>query len=200
MSTAADKPNDPIQRLRALFEEARQRDLEGATSASLASASATTQPSVRMVTILGIDEHGPIFFTDRRSGKGRQLVENPQAAMCFYWPALNQQVALEGVGAWLAEHQAEHYWARQPHANRLAAWVGDTPPPADEPDSVDARLRAIRRRFGEETVTRPPDWQAVRLEADLCQFWKTGWRRLHLRERYYRGADGAWQKEVAGPL
>lgn len=194
------KPIDPLHRLRALFDEARQREMDYSTSASLASASQTTRPSVRVVTIIGIDEGGPIFFTDRRSGKGLQLRENPQAALCFYWPALHQQVVLEGMAVALPEAEADRYWDRQTHENHLAAWVADTPPGEGESDTIDARLRAVRRRFHDIPVPRPPDWRALRLEPDLCQFWKTGWRRLHVRERYTLDAEGNWQRETSGPL
>jgi len=200
MPADATKPPDPIRRLRGLFDEARQREMDHGSTASLASASQTTRPSVRMVTIVAIDERGPVFFTDRRSGKGLQLSENPQAALCFYWPALHQQIALEGVAVTLPETDADRYWDRQPHESHLAAWVADIPPCEGETDTIDARLRAVRRRFPDGPVPRPPDWHGLRLEPDVCQFWKTGWRRLHVRERYTLDSAGLWQCETSGPL
>ncbi len=194
------KPPDPIHRLRGLFDEARQREMDHGTTASLASASQTTRPSVRTVTIVGLDERGPVFFTDRRSGKGLQLSENPQAALCFHWPALHQQIALEGIAVRLAEAEADRYWDRQTREGHLAAWIADTPPGEGEADTLDARLRAVRRRFPDGPVPRPPDWHALRLEPDLCQFWRTGWRRLHVRERYTLDTEGQWHRETSGPL
>ncbi len=141
------KTPEPVQRLRGLFDAARQRELDHSTTASLASAGHTTRPSVRMATIAGVDARGPVFFPDWRSGKGQQLSDDPRAALCFDWQVLHQRIALECVTVHLADAEAERYWDRQTHANHLAAWVADTPPADGEGDTIDARVRAVRCRF-----------------------------------------------------
>ena len=45
-------------------------------------------PSSRTVLLKGVDGRGFIFFTNYDSRKGRELSENPNAALTFYWPEL----------------------------------------------------------------------------------------------------------------
>lgn len=193
------KTPEPVQRLRGLFDAASQRELDHSTTASLASAGHTTRPSVRMATIAGVDARGPVFFPDWRSGKGQQLSDDPRAALCFDWQVLHQRIALECVTVHLADAEAERYRDRQTHANHLAAWVADTPPADGEGDTIDARVRAVRCRFRDGPMPRPPEWRALRLEPDLNQLWKTGSRHLHARERFTRDTKGLWDRETSAP-
>ena len=65
-------------------------------SMTLATATRDGRPSARMVLL---KEHGPdgfVFFTGYGSRKGRELEENPHAALVFYWRELGRQVRLEG--------------------------------------------------------------------------------------------------------
>ena len=40
----------------------------------------------------GIDQRGFVFFTNYNSRKGRELEENPRAALCVHWPTLDEQI------------------------------------------------------------------------------------------------------------
>src|SRR5258708_29757697 len=61
---------------------------------TLATADKHGRPSARVVLLKGVDERGFIFFTTYESRKGKELEENPQAALAFYWSYLNTQVAV----------------------------------------------------------------------------------------------------------
>lgn len=185
---------EAVKRLRLLFEEARARRLMEPSAASLATADLRGQPSIRTVTVVDIDQTGPIFFVDRRSGKGKQLDENPCAAMCFFWPELHQQVVVEGYAETAGAAVSDRYWAHRPREVQLAAWIGEEDTPDGDAAAGDP-LASIRQRFAEQVVPRPPDWQALHLCPKVLLFWKPGWRHLHDRERYARDRGGHWQLE-----
>src|SRR4029078_10864459 len=63
---------------------------------TLATADKHGRPSARIVLLKGVDERGFIFFTNYESRKGRELAENPEAALVFFWPLLDRQVRVEG--------------------------------------------------------------------------------------------------------
>lgn len=106
MSSETQSCPEAIERLQSLFNEASQRATGDATATSLATATPSGRPSIRMVTVVTIDDRGAVFFTDMRSGNGQQLNDNPQAALCFYWPELHQQIVVEGSVARREEAQA----------------------------------------------------------------------------------------------
>ena len=52
---------------------------------ALATVDADGMPDARMVLMKGWDARGFLLFTNTESRKGRELAENPHAALCFYW-------------------------------------------------------------------------------------------------------------------
>ena len=63
---------------------------------TLATVDPAGRPSTRTVLLKGVDERGFIFFTNYDSRKGRELVENPNAALTFFWSELERQVCVAG--------------------------------------------------------------------------------------------------------
>ena len=186
--------------LRALVDEATRRDVSEPVAAALATASVAGRPSVRMVSIAAIEDAGLLFFTDMRGGKGRQIAENPDVALCFHWPELRQQVTVDGRAEILDESESDRHWARRPRDFQLAAWVTEAPDAPDEDAGPNDLVREVRRRFEQATVPRPSHWHAVRLHPTELRFWKPGWRNLHARVCYVRDEHGAWHREIARPF
>src|SRR5215218_9456776 len=90
--------------------------LEQSTGEAVALATATSDgaPSVRMVLLKGADERGFVFVTNYESRKGRELAENPQAALLFYWPELGRQVRIEGPVERISDAESDAYFATRP--------------------------------------------------------------------------------------
>src|SRR5665213_1728935 len=89
----ADLDASPIAQFRKWFEQARiaftgkENELD-VNAATLATADKNGKPSARIVLLKGLNERGFIFFTNYGSRKGRELAENPNAALVFYWQQL----------------------------------------------------------------------------------------------------------------
>src|SRR5208283_493352 len=63
----------------------------------LATVDKAGRPSSRAVLLKGVDERGFVFFTNYDSRKGRELAENPSAALTCYWPDLEREVCVAGT-------------------------------------------------------------------------------------------------------
>ena len=79
--------------------EERAAGIHEPEAMALATATPDAFPSARMVLLRGHDERGLTFFTNRESRKGRQLAENPNAGLAFYWRELDRQVCVTGGAA-----------------------------------------------------------------------------------------------------
>jgi pyridoxamine 5'-phosphate oxidase len=174
-------------------------DAEAAVSApekmALATAAADGAPSVRMVLLKQADEHGLVFFSNYSSRKGRELAENPRAALLFYWEPLGRQVRVEGAVAPVTSSESDAYFATRPLGARLSAVAS----PQSRP--VESR-EWLERRFAELAAAgeppRPEWWGGLRLVPNAWEFWQHGDDRLHDRFRYRR--DGVtWIVERLGP-
>src|SRR6266705_272395 len=87
---------DPMRQFAHWFEQVRETEPDP-TAMALATASPDGRPSVRTVLLKGVDERGFVFYTNYESRKGRELAENPNAALVFYWPDSERQVCVAGT-------------------------------------------------------------------------------------------------------
>ena len=86
----------PFAQFRGWFDEAMTSADGEPNACALATVGSDMMPSVRMLLLKAFDERGFVFFTNYTSKKGVHLARNPNAALLFYWNALERQVRLEG--------------------------------------------------------------------------------------------------------
>lgn len=196
-------PTDPYQsaldRLRRLIAEAHANKIVDAEAAALATADTSASPSVRMITILAVETEGLLFFASLKSGKGRQLLDNPKVSLCFYWPLLREQVIIEGSAEQQTETISDQYWHRRLRESQLAAWASSQSEPVQDKGAIREQVKAFKSKFDFNPVSRHPDWHAFRIVPDRIEFWPTGWERLRERVRYLRDTEGHWCQEMLSP-
>src|SRR5947207_11984829 len=107
---------DPIAQFDAWYREA------GTDAVCLVTASADAAPTGRMVLLKGHDERGFAFYTNFDSAKGRDLAQNPRAALVFHWLP-NRQVRVTGTVTRIDDAEANAYWRNRPRASQLSAWA-----------------------------------------------------------------------------
>ena len=88
--------SEAIVRFQELFSRASEGGMREPAAMSLATVDQDGGPSIRIVLLRKIDERGFVFFTNSQSRKGQQLATNPQAALCFHYDSLGEQVRVEG--------------------------------------------------------------------------------------------------------
>ena len=94
---------------------------------TLATVTADGRPAARMVICRGFDvkEGWLVFYTDRESDKGLELLAHPQAALVFHWDGLERQIRIDGPVSPAPRGQVDAYWATRPVDARIAA-IADT--------------------------------------------------------------------------
>jgi pyridoxamine 5'-phosphate oxidase len=202
---SADAPNlgtpksvpDPIARFLALFEKAKAVEPHDATAMTLATADARGRPSARVVLLKGADARGFVFFTNRESKKGRDLAENPFAALAIHWPASQQQVRVEGRIEQTTPAESDAYFQSRARESQLGAWASQQSAPLSSREELEARVRELDARYP-DAVPRPPHWGGYRLVPDRIELWFAGPSRLHDRFAYERDGDG-WKVTRLNP-
>ena len=190
-------PLNPVERFLHALEQAAARGVD-TTPVALATAAADGLPSVRMVLLRGVDERGFVFHTNYNSRKARELAENPQAAMCFHWHTLEEQIRIEGRVERLAPEESDAYFATRPRGSQIGAWASDQSAVLPSRAALEERLQEVERRFAEGAVPRPPYWGGFRLIPNRIEFWYGKTDRLHDRISYTRQGD-AWRTERLYP-
>lgn len=192
------EPLDPIAEFRALFARISQDAPTDPTAMSLATADATGAPSVRMVLLKGVDERGFLFFTNYASRKGRELTENPRAALCLHWAWVEVQVRIEGTIERLPVAESDAYFATRPRGHQLGAWASAQSQPLPSRFALLRKVIATESRYLGRAIPRPPHWGGYLLRPHAIEFWQGKKSRLHER-RHFLLAEGAWRCERLSP-
>lgn len=191
---------DPIERFADVFERARQSEPFDHTAGALATAAADGRPSVRVVLLKEFGPHGFVFFTNKMSRKGLELVANPHASLCFYYASLGEQVRVEGRVEETPDAENDVYYASRPRMSQVGAWASRQSTPLNSREALLAECAGIEARYQDQPIPRPPYWGGYRIIPDAIEFWIAGEFRLHDRFLYRRRNEAdAWVVERLNP-
>lgn len=186
---------DPFVQFDVWFEFAFQVFGQDTNAMSLATADGQGRPSVRTVLLKGIGESGFIFFTDYESRKGRDLAQQPFAALLFFWPGMDRQVRVEGKVQKVAAAVSDSYFASRPRGSRISA--------AASPQSERITLEEMeeRRKVLEqaEDILRPERWGGYELVPERMEFWQGRESRFHDRIIYEKTSSGEFEMYRIAP-
>jgi pyridoxamine 5'-phosphate oxidase len=193
--------HDPIVLFQQYLAEAQampREKIPEPTAFALGTVGEDGQPSVRMLLLKDVDEHGFVFYTNLESRKGRELAGNRRAAMTFHWAQLERQIRVEGRVARVTDAEADAYFASRQRGSQLGAWASRQSRTIARPGDLEARLAEVEARYAGGPVPRPPFWSGFRLTPTSIEFWKGKPSRLHERQLFVREGDG-WRVQLLYP-
>ncbi len=191
---------NPIAQFESWFRQAitAQPNRSDANAMTLATADSSGRPSARTVLLKAVDERGFSFFTNYDSRKGRELAENPNAALTFFWSDLERQVCVAGAVTKLPVSESEAYFKSRPRGSQLAAWASNQSQPVSDRATLEAHWRELEKKFATD-IPLPPNWGGFILKPERIEFWQGRPSRLHDRFSYTRQADDSWKLERLAP-
>ncbi|MFA1548767.1 pyridoxamine 5'-phosphate oxidase [Actinomadura chokoriensis] len=215
-------PADPLALFAAWFADTHASGLAEPNAMVLATASGDGVPSARIVLLKGYGARGFRFFTNLTSHKGRDLAENPRAALVFPWHPLHRQVRVAGPVVELTRDESAAYFRTRPYGSRLGAWASEHQSGVIQGrDELERRYAEAAERWPDPAAGQPPGapdgdaadvvplpdfWGGYRVVPESIEFWQGRRDRLHDRIRYRRevpsgGADdsGEWTAERLSP-
>ena len=190
---------EALARFEEVFARAREMESSEPTAVILATADGEGRPSARTVLLKGVDERGFVFYTNSHSRKGRELRENPRAALAFFWQSVFEQVLVEGPVEPVSEAESDAYWATRRRESRIGAWASEQSAPLASREELEERYAEHESRFAGAEVPRPPHWRGYRVVPERIEFWRPGDYRLNERDCYERTDGGGWRKYRLNP-
>jgi pyridoxamine 5'-phosphate oxidase len=190
--------DNPLALFREWYGEAQKSETNEPTAVTVASADSRGRPSARMVLLKHFDEQGFVFYTNLESRKGRELTENPFAALLFHWKSLRRQVRVEGPVSLVSDAEADAYFNSRDRGSRIGAWASRQSRPLEGRHELEKEVARYTAKFGIGAIPRPPHWSGFRIAPESFEFWREGKFRLHERIVYSQCGDG-WTTERLFP-
>ena len=189
----------PIEQFKVWLQEAIEAEAEEPTALVLSTVNTAGRPSARVVLLKGVDGHGFSFYTNYNSRKGQELERHPQAALTFFWPALERQVRIEGIVSKVSPQESDAYFHSRPRGSQIGAWVSPQSQVIPSRSVLEQREKELAEEFARtELVPRPEHWGGFQLQPDYVEFWQGRPSRLHDRIAYEL-ENGIWQVKRLAP-
>jgi pyridoxamine 5'-phosphate oxidase len=190
---------DPIKLFRNWFDAAVASGSRLPESMTLATATRNGKPAARVVLLKQVDGDGFVFYTNYRSAKAKELEENPQAALVFYWVGLDRQVRVEGRVERVSPAESDEYFKTRPRESQLGALASPQSEVIEGREVLENNLRKLEEDYRDREVERPAHWGGYRLKPERIEFWQNRPGRLHDRIAYDLQADGSWSIKRLAP-
>ncbi|MCH6200587.1 pyridoxamine 5'-phosphate oxidase [Aquiflexum sp. LQ15W] len=188
----------PIDQFRKWVEEANQSKVHEWNAMNLSTVRPDGKPNSRIVLLKDVDT-GLVFFTNYNSAKGKELENNPFAAITFFWPVLERQVRFIGKVSKITPKESDDYYFSRPFASQVGAWASPQSEVIPDRAYLEAKEEELIKKVNQDSITRPEHWGGYRLIPEEVEFWQGRSSRLHDRIHYQKMEDDSWKIERLAP-
>ena len=192
--------NDPIDLFEVWMNEARKTEPNDPNAVALGTSDDNSSPSIRMVLLKDFNKDGFVFYTNLNSQKGKELKNNPKAAMCFHWKSLLRQVRINGTVKKVSDKVADEYYNTRVYESRIGAWASKQSSILNNREELLNSIEEYKKKYDNKNeVPRPVHWSGWNLSPSSIEFWLDGDSRIHERLKYTKGERGNWIKSLLSP-
>ena len=190
---------NPLKQFEHWMQEAIDGNIHQPNAATLATATSAGVPSGRIVLLKEVNEEGFVLFTNYESQKGRDMNENPRAALVFLWLPQARQVRVEGIVQRTSSEVSDRYFKTRPRGSQIGAWASAQSQVVESREELETAFRELEEKFEGQDVPRPDHWGGYLLVPERLEFWQGRPSRLHDRICYERGANKEWAIKRLSP-
>ena len=138
------------------------------------------QPQSRVVLLKEIEDTSFVFYTNYTSQKGKDLKNNPNVSMLFFFPFSQRQIRIHGRAKPLSREKAVEYFATRPLESQVSAMASAQSSKVTRTELIEKA--AELRNSGK--IECPKDWGGYAIMPNYFEFWQGQPGRLHDRIIY----------------
>lgn len=187
---------NPFRQFEIWFDEILNSQIYEPNAMILATA-LNNLPSARVVLLKGFSENGFKFFTNYLSRKGKELEQNNNASLLFYWMEFERQVRIEGIVEKISKEESLEYFNSRPLESRYGALASNQSEVIPDREYLEKKFTQLKNKYG-DIPPMPENWGGFILKPKLFEFWQGRPNRLHDRIVYEKISEG-WKTYRLSP-
>lgn len=184
----------PFRQFEKWMQEAISRQVHEPNAMTLATTDSKGIVDSRIVLLRGIDKMGFAFYTNYKSGKGKEMSQNRRVCLNFFWPELQRQVRIRGKVEKLSTAASDRYFASRPRESQIGAWASLQSQVLTDRVELDERYIALTTQYEGKKIPRPAHWGGYRVLPLEIEFWQGRQNRLHDRLLFTKAKNGTWER------
>ena len=114
-------------------------------------------PSARQVLLKYVKEEGFIFFTNYLSRKGKEIEENPNVALVFYWKEIGRQIRVEGGIEKISKEESDKYFNTRPRSSQINSILSKQSQILKNKKEFEKEIEIMENKK-QESFERPENW------------------------------------------
>ena len=190
---------NPVRQFEKWWQQAIESKIDEVNAMTLSTSSLTAVPSSRIVLLKGIQYDGFTFFTNYDSQKGKEMEQNPQVSLLFFWKEMERQVRIEGMASKISAEESDEYFYSRPRESRIGAWSSPQSNVINNREVLQENVLKYEKEFHNKEVPRPINWGGYNVQPRLMEFWQGRPGRLHDRIQYSKDQHNNWQIKRLAP-
>ncbi|MBC7714383.1 MAG: pyridoxamine 5'-phosphate oxidase [Rhizobacter sp.] len=142
------------------------------------------RPDSRTVLFKGMKDGQLTFYTNYHSVKAKELDENNEACVLFYWHVSKRQVRIQGRVTKMTAADSDKYFNGRDRQSQLASYISNQSSPIADKDTLMKKLSDADQKFQDTQVPRPGNWGGFLFEPYEFEFFVYGDYRINDRFLY----------------
>jgi pyridoxamine 5'-phosphate oxidase len=189
-------PNDPFIKFDKWYHEAGELGTFEANAMILATASKEALPNARVVLLKEYSKEGFVFFSNYESQKGKELAQNPQVSLLFFYESMERQIRIHGIVRKISEEASDAYFYSRPIDSQFGAMASPQSKEIESQDTLEENFKSLLT--SNKKPQRPSHWGGYIVQANYFEFWQGRPNRMHNRICYEFKAN-TWRKFLIAP-
>jgi len=183
---------DPFLQFSEWMDEAIKLGIIDPSAMILATASGSGKTSLRTVLLKGIESDGFLFYTNYESRKAKDISENPNASVLFFWKELERQIRISGEVIKISKEKSGEYFHSRPYESQLGALASEQSKIIPGRKYLEKRYKELKEKYNGGEIPLPSFWGGYKIIPDNFEFWQGRENRLHDRVCYLK-EKGNWK-------
>ena len=142
------------------------------------------RPSSRYILFKGIKDQKLVFYTNYISPKSKELDNNPEIALAFYWHITKKQVRIHGKVTKMSKEDSASYFKSRDRDSQIASYLSSQSSEIEDKASLLLKFKQVDEQFLGQEIPLPAHWGGYLVEPYEYEFFLYGDHRLNDRFLY----------------